>query len=397
MFFNCSELTSLDINNFDTESVISMSYMFCLCNHLSSLNLNNFYTPSLQETVYMFYSCTGLTSLEINNFITKSVTNMKNMFYGCMNLKELNLISFNTDNLETCDNMFKYMGTSLIYCINDTKISNEFKQQFLSPFTKNCSHFCFIKFQKYINATEQCINNCTDDPIYKYEYNSICYDSCLYELYYNYEHTGCLDFIPDGFYLNDTAEKTIDKCIDNCTKCENNKNSCTLCNNNDGYYQLFEENSDSYFKCIKEIPEGHFLDNNDNKIKPCYSKCKECEIGGNEINNNCTECYLNYNLINGNCVIKCDYYYYLDSSEEFQCTIEKKCPDNYSLIEEKNLCINNCSEDNEYKYEYNNTCYKENPYNTNNIQSTNLIEQELICEKYYNYNHTGCLQDIPEG
>ena len=74
--------------------------------------------------------------------------------------------------------------------------------------------------------------------IYIYEYNNKCYifDNCPNKTisnittfkcelncdnynYYNYEKTDCLDSIPDGFYCNNTTEKTIDKCHRNCQAC----------------------------------------------------------------------------------------------------------------------------------------------------------------------------------
>ena len=42
MFSYCSSLTSLNLNNFDTNNVKDMSGMFSGCSSLTSLNLNNF-------------------------------------------------------------------------------------------------------------------------------------------------------------------------------------------------------------------------------------------------------------------------------------------------------------------------------------------------------------------
>ena len=40
---------------------------------------------------------------------------------------------------------------------------------------------------------------------------------------------------------------------------------------------------------------------------------------------------------------------------------------NAQLISDKNFCIDNCTKDNNYYYEYNNTCYKQCPIGTQNI------------------------------
>ena len=82
MFCDCSKLTSLDIHNFDTSSVIDMSYMFKNCSKLTSLDFSNFDTSSVIDMSYMFKNCSKLTSLDLSNLNTSSVINMRYMFYN---------------------------------------------------------------------------------------------------------------------------------------------------------------------------------------------------------------------------------------------------------------------------------------------------------------------------
>ena len=44
MFSGCSQLSSLNLSNFDTSKVTDMGYMFSGCWQLSSLNLSSFNT-----------------------------------------------------------------------------------------------------------------------------------------------------------------------------------------------------------------------------------------------------------------------------------------------------------------------------------------------------------------
>ena len=46
---------------------------------------------------YMFYGCSSLKELNLNNFNTINVINMSDMFFGCSSLKELNLNKFNNN------------------------------------------------------------------------------------------------------------------------------------------------------------------------------------------------------------------------------------------------------------------------------------------------------------
>ena len=53
----------------------------------------------------MFYKCSSLKELNLNNFNANNVTNMGYMFYKCSSLKELNL-NFNNNNVADMNYMF---------------------------------------------------------------------------------------------------------------------------------------------------------------------------------------------------------------------------------------------------------------------------------------------------
>ena len=55
----------------------------------------------------MFHNCSSLKELNLNNFNTNNVTNMRFMFDGCSSLKELNLNNFNTNNVTYMRGMFR--------------------------------------------------------------------------------------------------------------------------------------------------------------------------------------------------------------------------------------------------------------------------------------------------
>ena len=54
----------------------------------------------------MFFGCSSLKELNLNNFNTNNVSYMSGMFSGCSSLKELNLNNFNTNNVTTMSGMF---------------------------------------------------------------------------------------------------------------------------------------------------------------------------------------------------------------------------------------------------------------------------------------------------
>ena len=218
---------------------------------------------------------------------------------------------------------------------------------------------------------------------------------CKY--YYNYPRTSCLEIIPEGFFCNDTENKAIDKCHEDCQTCEkaptesnsncltcrnisfffdlgncrencpngyfideiynltckctNNiacflcseKNLCLSCNFEMGYYpKSDEEINGDFINCYKE-PDGYYFDND--KYYPCYSTCKKCDVLGNELDNKCIECMTGYEFKTDfendkNCYKKCSYYYYFDENKNYFCTETEECPEEYTeLIPEQKKCI----------------------------------------------------------
>ena len=107
MFNKCENLTSLDLSSFNTAKVTSMRQMFGGCKNLTSLNLNNFNTANVNTMLGMFYSCSKLTSLDLSSFNTAKVTDMIYMFYGCKKLTSVDLSSFNTANVTNMKYMFE--------------------------------------------------------------------------------------------------------------------------------------------------------------------------------------------------------------------------------------------------------------------------------------------------
>ena len=127
MFSSMSGLTSLNLSSFDTSKVINMSGMFRSMSNLTSLDLSNFNTFKVTDMSAMFYDMSNLTSLNLSNFDTSNVTNMSSMFSSMSGLTSLNLSNFNTSNVTNMSTMFLGMSnlTSLNLSSFDTsKVTN---------------------------------------------------------------------------------------------------------------------------------------------------------------------------------------------------------------------------------------------------------------------------------
>ena len=106
MFKDCKNLTSIDVNGFDTSKVTQMYYMFEDCWNLTSLDVSGFNTSKVTNMAYMFAWCMNLTSLDVSGFDTSKVTSMLGMFRACTVTTGLDVSSFNTSNVTDMEQMF---------------------------------------------------------------------------------------------------------------------------------------------------------------------------------------------------------------------------------------------------------------------------------------------------
>ena len=87
MFYDCNELTSLDLSSFNTANVTGMSHMFDRCVYLTSIDLSGFNTARVEAMDYMFNACISLQTIYAGNgWSTVAVTESENMFNDCIDL-----------------------------------------------------------------------------------------------------------------------------------------------------------------------------------------------------------------------------------------------------------------------------------------------------------------------
>ena len=106
MFYNCHDLISLDLSNFDTSNVFAMYGTFNNCDNLATLDLSNFDTSKVDDMSYMFSDCENLITLDLSSFDTSNVTAMHNMFDSCSKLTSVDISNFDTSNVTKMWKMF---------------------------------------------------------------------------------------------------------------------------------------------------------------------------------------------------------------------------------------------------------------------------------------------------
>ena len=81
------------------DSINNCSCLFKHCSNITVINLSNFNTSLVITMFQMFYGCSSLTSLNLSNLNTSLVKTMGSMFRDCSKLTSLDLSSFNTSQI----------------------------------------------------------------------------------------------------------------------------------------------------------------------------------------------------------------------------------------------------------------------------------------------------------
>lgn len=133
MFSGCSNLTTINVSGFNTSKVVNMSGMFKNCTKLTTLSLTNFVTTNVTNMQSMFEGASALTTLDVSSFSTSKVTDMSRMFYGCKKLTTLSISNFTTTSVTNMAYMFANLELTTLNIDNfDTPKVVNFEGMFLN-------------------------------------------------------------------------------------------------------------------------------------------------------------------------------------------------------------------------------------------------------------------------
>ena len=214
-------------------------------------------------------------------------------------------------------------------------------------------------------------------------------DKTVYEIYADLNNDNKLSRIDLNICYDDLLNNEIMKCSNYSIESVLD-GLCISCS--DSFAPKYNDslNKNNFIGCYKE-PKGYYLDNEDKFYKECYQSCETCDEQGTDINHNCLKCKINYNyelnMINNhiNCYNECKFYFYYNSTnDKYYCTSDRNCPNFFNkLILENNQCIESCSNDSMFQYEFRNKCYNECPSNISKLSEKKDFFCEAICPKEY--------------
>ena len=195
------------------------------------LEVKNFKTKAVESMTSMFENCQSIKILDLSSFDTSSVTDMSYMFNGCILLDFLNISNFTEDNIIKYNYIFNNTRENLVYCLKGKEKSDSILLKNIN--NKLCPlDDCGINWnekQKIMNIEEnKCIDNCLQDEVFKYRFKSKCYDKCPNGTYLSIEEIYKCDYFCEENSPFYSYFQSI--CLDECSPYNFFKKECTINN-----------------------------------------------------------------------------------------------------------------------------------------------------------------------
>ena len=348
MFEGCSSLIYLNLSSFNTSFLNSVHNMFYNCLSLSSLIFPYFDVIKIREDyINALIECPNLTLINLKEaktdneekiikllgyvpkdiIVCSNTLNLENIFshiYIIKCMKNINVVTdtyicytndsniYNNKHIcDICDLNFHLIydhlnidSTINCYETMDNLCTNYIYYNLTSNFF-HCTNKkeCPDDYNKLIKEKKQCIDNCENDPIYKYEYNNICKNENVTEIINNKtkiinniiqelinDYTDIDNGIDKKIYeknlsivltstLNQKNNEDKNNITINLSQCENILKNNYNISNNDSLYILEIISEEPGMKIPKiEYNIYYPLYNNSHLIKLDLSFCKDTKI-----------------------------------------------------------------------------------------------------------------------
>ena len=144
IFSDCISLKKVNFSNWKFENVINMSYVFSNCTSLETVifNVNSNYNNVL-DISHFFSNCISLESINLIILSLVNPININHMFENCSSLMKVYFTSSNFSRVENMGYMFS--GCSSLTSI-EFRISNKYSILYLNSFFAGCSSLKYFQF-----------------------------------------------------------------------------------------------------------------------------------------------------------------------------------------------------------------------------------------------------------
>ena len=421
IFDYCIKLKSIDLSNFEPNSVLFMALMFYNCMSLEKVNLSNFSAKKSLFIDNLFNGCISLRTIDLSYFKTSNVIGMGNLFFGCKKFRYLDLSSFDFSSVTNMGNMFSgcKLLTSIIFKNFDTS-----NVRFMDNMFNNCISLKSLDLSGF--STKSVIemskmfygcNSLESLELGNFNINSV---TNMSYMFYNCSSLNSLNLssfstesVTDMSYMFSGCNSLSSlefgnfetNLVTNMSYMFYNCSSLNILNLSSFSTGSVTDMSYMFSGCISltSLELGIFETNSVTNMKQMFYNC----ISLNSLNLK----YFNtlrsgdFNNIFENCkdtLLYCindeinspDFISQLSSYNKINCSI--LCSINtYKYILKKNICIKSCLNDGDYQYEYNDICYPTCPNGTINYNNDKLCKS--LCPNYYDYENAFCIEEIPMG
>ena len=316
--------------------------MFYKLINITKIDFSNFDSSKVENMWGMFFGCSSLISLNLNNFDTSSVKKMDAMFIYCSSLKSLDLSNFNTSSVTSMVNMFYgcYSLISLNLSNFDTSSVTEMYYMFYNCRalkTLNISSFVTSKVNDMMGLFGFCCS-LTSLDLYNFDTSSVTSMMSMFN--------GCNSLI--SLNINNFNTSSLLDAQFMFYKCDSlislDLNNFVIPNNS--ITKFFSNTSNNLIFCIDEEKNQEII--------------SFLKLQNSNYYNNCSDICFNK-------------------------TIKVK-------ITENKKCSFDCINDDIYKFQYNNLCYKSCPNHTHNSTNNNYIciDDDIDYESYKIIENNKC-------
>ena len=305
------------------------SYMFYQITNLIEVDLSNFDASETTTMAYMFADCTNLLSINFDNIKTQNCGDMTGLFMKCESLTYIDVSIFDTSSLSVMGEMFSGC-TSLISIefgnFNTSKVTN-----FASLF-KKCNSLISLDLSKFDVSSAN---------------------------YFSFMFNGCSSLISLNLSNFRTKSATQLSCLfQDCTNLQYVDISNFDTTNVNWLSYIFSNCVNLKYINLKNFIEGSslqfssFLDGVPDDLTYCVNNVDNIPL-------------ILEQLKTKTCIIN-------DCSDDWNTKTK-------IIINEKNICVYHCSEDDTYKFEYKNKCYNICPSGT--IESIENNKCLIVCSE----------------
>ena len=124
MFATCAGIEYLDVSKWDTKNITRMDSMFVYCAKLKDIDVSNWDTHQVTNMTCIFASLSLLTNIDVSKWDTSSCTNTSQMFTECKSLEAIDVSSWDVSKVQNMELMFKNCAKVTRLDVENWDVSN---------------------------------------------------------------------------------------------------------------------------------------------------------------------------------------------------------------------------------------------------------------------------------